>query len=110
MSIYDIIEQVEASGVKLEAYHGYSGAGWTIEATGLLTNQHAMMIVANRAEVIDLLGKRNLARCRMQTAIEMDLNTPAVRMSYYHQCKTDDHRRAFEAGWPETATEIDKEA
>jgi len=96
---YDVIEAIETDGIGLSVNHS-PRSGWTIKATGTLTDNHRMLIGAFRADVVDLLGVRKLAACRMCEAISYGTNTKAIRGSFRDR-HAGDRLRAFDAGWPD---------
>jgi len=108
MSTYGIVEYIERGNVTLEAV--FRRGKWYIVPHGTLQITDEWDIKNNRSEIIDFLARRQLAASRMQAAIDLGADMAEIRAGYLAECKTDDHRQAFEAGWPETATGTDKEA
>lgn len=98
-STYDVIEQIEAAGVTLEARHSFRG--WSIKASGTLQPLHRLLLTTRRDGIIRLLATRQLAESRRDTAKALGLATVGVRASFADRL-CGDELRSFNAGWSDT--------
>jgi hypothetical protein len=103
MTVYDMIEAIEACGVKLGTSFNKKTGKWLIHAAGL-SGPQKMQLAANRDEIANLLGVRQLAVARRECA-ENEPDKDSIDMGrlgkWYARSAsmTGDKLRAFMAGW-----------
>jgi len=109
MTAYDVIEAIEGEGVAMWVTHS-ARDGWKIQTKGTLGHDARLLIGAYRADIVHLLGVRNLARERRDCAELTDFMGPDADMErlgkwYAHSANyTGDNLRAFTAGWNQEDT------